>query len=220
MPLELNPTATRPREETEPLVDRRQTNPMFNDQRMKLGLFGTNCSARPHDDPRTHDVQDHLGAHQREIAQRGRTNLASRHSSDRKMARFRRTTELQRQPLRDIHLGSRPGRGHQQHRHLRDVPPAHRAPDRDREGRRHDRPHLRRTVARSPNLVMGWFSPEMDMFHGAQREHDQRYAFGQQWLDLVLKAVERTGFVQLRRGVFLWREPRGIPEAVPGAPAQ
>ena len=44
MPLELNPTAPRPREETEPLVDRRQTNPMFNDQRMKLGLFGTNCS--------------------------------------------------------------------------------------------------------------------------------------------------------------------------------
>ena len=39
MPLELNPTAPRPREETEPLVDRRKTNPMFNDQKMKLGLF-------------------------------------------------------------------------------------------------------------------------------------------------------------------------------------
>jgi len=36
--------APRPRAETEPLVDRRQTNPMFNDQKMKLGVFGTNCS--------------------------------------------------------------------------------------------------------------------------------------------------------------------------------
>jgi alkanesulfonate monooxygenase SsuD/methylene tetrahydromethanopterin reductase-like flavin-dependent oxidoreductase (luciferase family) len=43
------------------------------------------------------------------------------------------------------------------------------------------------------NLVMGWFSPEMDMFHGAQREHDQRYAFGQQWLDLVLKLWSEPG---------------------------
>jgi len=44
MTIEFNPTAPRPPEETEPLVDRRQTNPMFNDQKMKLGLFGTNCS--------------------------------------------------------------------------------------------------------------------------------------------------------------------------------
>ena len=42
--LDLNPTAPRPPEETAPLTDRRQTNPMFNDQKMKLGLFGSNCS--------------------------------------------------------------------------------------------------------------------------------------------------------------------------------
>lgn len=42
--LDLNPTAPRPAEETQPLVDRTLTNPMFNDQKMKLGLFGTNCS--------------------------------------------------------------------------------------------------------------------------------------------------------------------------------
>ena len=36
--------AARPENETKPLVDRKQTNPMFNDQKMKLGLFGTNCS--------------------------------------------------------------------------------------------------------------------------------------------------------------------------------
>ena len=26
------------------------------------------------------------------------------------------------------------------------------------------------------NLVMGWVTPEMDMFHGEQRQHDERYA--------------------------------------------
>jgi alkanesulfonate monooxygenase SsuD/methylene tetrahydromethanopterin reductase-like flavin-dependent oxidoreductase (luciferase family) len=43
------------------------------------------------------------------------------------------------------------------------------------------------------NLVMGWFSPEMDMFHGEQRQHDERYAFGQEWIDLVKKLWSEEG---------------------------
>jgi FMNH2-dependent dimethyl sulfone monooxygenase len=69
MVLDLNPTAPRPEAETKPLVDRRQTNPMFNDQRMKLGLFGTNCSyglIMSHA-PTTYEA---TWAHTREIAQR------------------------------------------------------------------------------------------------------------------------------------------------------
>ncbi|MDF2826591.1 MAG: luciferase, partial [Mycobacterium sp.] len=42
--VEFAPTAPRPSAETTPVADRAQTNPMFNDQKMKLGLFGTNCS--------------------------------------------------------------------------------------------------------------------------------------------------------------------------------
>ena len=42
--LGLAPTEPRPPEETRPLADRRQTNPLLGDQKMKLGLFGTNCS--------------------------------------------------------------------------------------------------------------------------------------------------------------------------------
>ena len=42
--LGLAPTDPRPANETGPLADRQQTNPLFNDQKMKLGLFGTNCS--------------------------------------------------------------------------------------------------------------------------------------------------------------------------------
>lgn len=34
------------------------------------------------------------------------------------------------------------------------------------------------------NAVMGWFSPEMEMF-GEQRQHDDRYAFGDEWMTVV-----------------------------------
>jgi FMNH2-dependent dimethyl sulfone monooxygenase len=35
------------------------------------------------------------------------------------------------------------------------------------------------------NLVMGWFTPEMEMFGATQREHDTRYGYGSEWLDIV-----------------------------------
>jgi len=35
------------------------------------------------------------------------------------------------------------------------------------------------------NLVMGWFGPEMEMFGGSMREHDTRYAYGDEWIDIV-----------------------------------
>ena len=35
------------------------------------------------------------------------------------------------------------------------------------------------------NLVMGWFKPEMEMFGAAQREHDERYRVGEEWLSIV-----------------------------------
>jgi alkanesulfonate monooxygenase SsuD/methylene tetrahydromethanopterin reductase-like flavin-dependent oxidoreductase (luciferase family) len=37
------------------------------------------------------------------------------------------------------------------------------------------------------NLVMGWVPPEMEMFGGEQRQHDERYAFGQAWVDFVMQ---------------------------------
>jgi dimethylsulfone monooxygenase len=33
----------------------------------------------------------------------------------------------------------------------------------------------------------------MDMFHGAQREYDERYAFGQEWIDLVKQLWSEAG---------------------------
>lgn len=35
------------------------------------------------------------------------------------------------------------------------------------------------------NAVMGWFSPELDMFGIATKEHDDRYRFGDEWMGLV-----------------------------------
>jgi alkanesulfonate monooxygenase SsuD/methylene tetrahydromethanopterin reductase-like flavin-dependent oxidoreductase (luciferase family) len=35
------------------------------------------------------------------------------------------------------------------------------------------------------NLVMGWFTPEMEMFQGTQRAHDDRYRYGAEWLSIA-----------------------------------
>jgi alkanesulfonate monooxygenase SsuD/methylene tetrahydromethanopterin reductase-like flavin-dependent oxidoreductase (luciferase family) len=41
------------------------------------------------------------------------------------------------------------------------------------------------------NIVCGWNEDEFEMFSQALREHDTRYAFGQEWLDVVLGLWER-----------------------------
>ena len=55
------------------------------------------------------------------------------------------------------------------------------------------------------NVVCGWNQDEFDMFGVSQREHDVRYAYGQEWLDAI-RAIWRTteafdvdgAFVRLR----------------------
>lgn len=37
------------------------------------------------------------------------------------------------------------------------------------------------------NMVMGWFTPEMEMFGAPQREHDERYRYGAEWIEVVKK---------------------------------
>jgi dimethylsulfone monooxygenase len=41
------------------------------------------------------------------------------------------------------------------------------------------------------NIVCGWNEGEFDMFGVAQREHDMRYAYAQEWVDIVKAAWER-----------------------------
>jgi alkanesulfonate monooxygenase SsuD/methylene tetrahydromethanopterin reductase-like flavin-dependent oxidoreductase (luciferase family) len=40
------------------------------------------------------------------------------------------------------------------------------------------------------NIVCGWNEDEFEMFGLTQREHDSRYAYGQEWLDIVRKLWE------------------------------
>ena len=65
------------------------------------------------------------------------------------------------------------------------------------------------------NLVVGWNEGEFEMFGVKQREHDQRYEFAQEWLDVVKQAwsVEddfdfEGKFLQLK-GVRAYPKPYG-----------
>jgi dimethylsulfone monooxygenase len=56
------------------------------------------------------------------------------------------------------------------------------------------------------NLVVGWNEGEFEMFGVKQREHDVRYEFAQEWLDVVKQAWDNSGefdfegqFLKLRR---------------------
>lgn len=35
------------------------------------------------------------------------------------------------------------------------------------------------------NMTMGWYKAEMEMFGGTQREHDERYRFGAEWIEIA-----------------------------------
>src|SRR5579884_2447788 len=43
------------------------------------------------------------------------------------------------------------------------------------------------------NLVVGWNEDEFDMFGVDQREHEARYTFAQEWLDVVMRAWSEEG---------------------------
>jgi alkanesulfonate monooxygenase SsuD/methylene tetrahydromethanopterin reductase-like flavin-dependent oxidoreductase (luciferase family) len=65
------------------------------------------------------------------------------------------------------------------------------------------------------NLVVGWNEGEFEMFGVEQREHDRRYEFAQEWLDVVKQAWSVQGdfdfegqFLQLR-GVRTYPKPYG-----------
>lgn len=46
------------------------------------------------------------------------------------------------------------------------------------------------------NMTMGWYQAEMEMFGGTQREHDERYKFGTEWIEIAKRmwTEERVSF--------------------------
>jgi len=186
----LAPTDPRPDKETKPAQDRRETNPLLNDQPMKLGLFGTNCSyglIMSHA-PSSYETS---WEHTKSIAQQadqiglevlvpvarwkgfgGSTNFNGNcFETYTWAAGLAEATE-------NIAIASTS--------HLPTVHPIVAAKaattiDRISGGRF------------ALNLVMGWVPPEMEMFGGEQREHDERYAFGQEWIDYTKRLWSEPG---------------------------
>jgi alkanesulfonate monooxygenase SsuD/methylene tetrahydromethanopterin reductase-like flavin-dependent oxidoreductase (luciferase family) len=202
-------TDPRPDSETKPAQDRRETNPLLNDQPMKLGLFGTNCSYGL--------IMSHAASsyeitweHTRSIAQQadrlgfeamvpvarwkgfgGSTNFNGNcFETYTWAAGLAEATE-------HIAIASTS--------HLPTVHPIVAAKaattiDRISGGRF------------ALNLVMGWVPPEMEMFGGEQREHDERYAFGQEWIDYTMRLWTEPGSFDVDGSYFEGRDVEAFPK--------
>lgn len=66
------------------------------------------------------------------------------------------------------------------------------------------------------NLVMGWFDPEMEMFGASQRGHDDRYAFGQEWLDFAKKLWSEENAFDFAGQNFKALDVESFPKPVQG----
>ncbi|WP_060572534.1 MULTISPECIES: LLM class flavin-dependent oxidoreductase [unclassified Pseudonocardia] len=197
--LGLDPTDPRPPEETRPLVDRVQTNPLFGDQKMKLGLFGTNCSyglIMSHA-PSTYEI---TWAHTKEIAQRADALGFDVLVPVARWKGFGGSTNFNGNCFETYAWAA--GLAEATERicvastsHLPTVHPIVAAKaattiDHISGGRF------------ALNLVMGWVAPEMEMFGSEQREHDQRYAFGQDWLDFANRLWSEEGTFDVHTEFF------------------
>jgi dimethylsulfone monooxygenase len=64
------------------------------------------------------------------------------------------------------------------------------------------------------NLVMGWFTPEMELFGRKQLEHDERYAYGQEWLDFVEQLWDEPGDFEFEGKYFQSHNAHAYPKPV------
>ncbi len=68
------------------------------------------------------------------------------------------------------------------------------------------------------NMTMGWYQAEMEMFGGTQREHDDRYRFGSEWIEIAKRMwtqdrVDFTGeFFEIKDAMS---DPKPIQEPWP-----
>jgi alkanesulfonate monooxygenase SsuD/methylene tetrahydromethanopterin reductase-like flavin-dependent oxidoreductase (luciferase family) len=52
------------------------------------------------------------------------------------------------------------------------------------------------------NIICGWFGPEMRMFGGTMMEHDTRYDYADQWLEIVQKLWTQPGYFDYKTQHF------------------
>jgi alkanesulfonate monooxygenase SsuD/methylene tetrahydromethanopterin reductase-like flavin-dependent oxidoreductase (luciferase family) len=66
------------------------------------------------------------------------------------------------------------------------------------------------------NVVMGWFPPEMEMFGGKQRDHDERYKFGGEWLEFAQELWTRDGLFDFEGEFFNAKGVEAYPKPLSG----
>ncbi|HZR60031.1 MAG TPA: LLM class flavin-dependent oxidoreductase [Xanthobacteraceae bacterium] len=66
------------------------------------------------------------------------------------------------------------------------------------------------------NIVCGWNEGEFDMFGVAQREHDIRYTYAQEWVDIVKSAWERDDTFDVEGEFFNMHKVRAFPKPYGG----
>ena len=67
------------------------------------------------------------------------------------------------------------------------------------------------------NLVVGWNEGEFEMFGIAQRDHDTRYDFAQEWLDAVKRAWTEPGEFDVDGRFLALKKVRAFPKPFGGA---
>lgn len=186
----LFPTAPRPDAETKPVADRTTTNPIFNDQKLKLGLFGTNCShglTISHVETTYETSWEHTKAIAQQADRMGFEALVP-------IARWRGfggSTNFNGNSFETYTWAAGLAEATENigvfaTSHLPTVHPVMAA-------------KMATTIDRisggrfGVNLVMGWFAPEMEMFGQKQGEHDDKYRQGQEWVDFAKKAWTESG---------------------------
>jgi alkanesulfonate monooxygenase SsuD/methylene tetrahydromethanopterin reductase-like flavin-dependent oxidoreductase (luciferase family) len=207
--LGLAATDPRPDNETRPVRDRRQTNPLLNDQPMKLGLFGVNCSyglIMSHAPSGYEVTWEHTKSIARQADRMGLEVLVpvarwkgfggSTNFNGNCFETYTWAAGLA-EATENIAIASTS--------HLPTVHPIVAAKaattiDRISGGRF------------ALNLVMGWVPPEMEMFGGEQREHDQRYAFGQEWIDYAKRLWSEPGGFDVDGSFFHGRDVEAYPK--------
>lgn len=207
--LGLAPTAPRPENETKPAQDRRETNPLLNDQPMKLGLFGTNCSGGllvSHAETGFEITWEHTKAIAQSADRIGFEAIipvarwkgfgGSSNFNGNCFETYTWAAGLA-EATEQIAIGATS--------HLPTVHPIVAA-------------KMATTVDRisggrfALNMVMGWVPPEMEMFGAEQRQHDARYVFGQEWLDYVQRLWSEEGTFEVSGEFFNSRLNEAYPK--------
>ncbi len=64
------------------------------------------------------------------------------------------------------------------------------------------------------NIVCGWFTPEMEMFGGTMMEHDTRYDYAQEWIDVVKRLWTEESYFDFEGRFFHIKKGFASPKPV------